>query len=139
MTYRRYSWQRDSNREAMRKAREGKLKKHYIIRESDLNRIPASTKKNYDISFKPLTQEYFARRTTWFYLKDKKYLGDQYALYEYPASMLKRITNIPLWNSEYPNWLVKYDEDGVLVIRAGLRQPESKLGLVRFKPKEMEK
>lgn len=135
MSYRRYSWHRDSNKDAMRKAQEGNLKKHYIIRENDLKRLPVKVKNQYDIDFKPLTREYFARRTTWFYIKDKKYLGDQYALYEYPAKMLGRITNIPLWNSEYPQWLVKYNDADELVIRAGLRQPESKLGLVRFKRK----
>lgn len=112
-----------------------KYKKHYIMRESDIKKLPAGVRKSYDVSFKPLTRDYFQRRTTWFYLKGKKYLGDQYAMYEYPKDMLKRITNIPLFKKDYLNWLIKYNENDELVIRAGLRQPESRLGLGVFKEK----
>jgi len=113
-----------------------KYKKHYIMRESDIKKLPAGVRKAYDVSFKPLTREYFKRRTSWFYLKDKKYLGDQYAMYEYPKDMLRRITNIPLFTTDYLNWLVKYNDNEELVIRAGLRQPESRLGLGVFKEKQ---
>jgi hypothetical protein len=113
----------------------GKFKKHYIMRESDIKKLPADVRNLYDISFKPLTKEYFERRTTWFYLKGKKYLGDQYAMHDYPKDMLRRITNIPLWSTDYLNWLVRYDEQGEMTIRAGLRQPQSRLGLGVFKPR----
>jgi hypothetical protein len=113
-----------------------KYKKHYIMRESDIRKLPSGVRKQYDVSFKPLTRDYFERRTTWFYLKGKKYLGDQYAMHEYPKDMLKRITNIPLFTTDYLNWLVKYNENDELVIRAGLRQPESRLGLGVFKEKK---
>ena len=112
-----------------------KYKKHYIMRESDIRKLPAGVRKQYDVTFKPLTRDYFERRTTWFYLKGKKYLGDQYAMHEYPKDMLKRITNIPLFTTDYLNWLIKYNENDELVIRAGLRQPESRLGLGVFKEK----
>lgn len=123
-------------RESVKGTKQMKYKKHYIMRESDIRKLPVSVRKQYDVSFKPLTRDYFERRTTWFYLKGKKYLGDQYAMYEYPKDMLKRITNIPLFTTDYLNWLVKYNEAGELTIRAGLRQPESRLGLGVFKEKE---
>lgn len=123
-------------RESVKGTKQMKYKKHYIMRESDIRKLPISVRKQYDVSFKPLTRDYFERRTTWFYLKGKKYLGDQYAMYEYPKDMLKRITNIPLFTTDYLNWLVKYNEAGELTIRAGLRQPESRLGLGVFKEKE---
>jgi hypothetical protein len=113
----------------------GKYKKHYIIRESDIKKLPADVRKAYDVSFKPLTKEYFERRTTFFYLKNKKYLGDQYALSDYPKDMLQRITNIPLFSTDYLRWLVRYNELGEMTVRAGIRQPESRLGLGVFKPK----
>lgn len=113
----------------------GKYKKHYIIRESVIKKLPADVRKNYDITFKPLTKEYFERRTTWFYLKNKKYLGDQYAMHDYPKDMLQRITNIPLYSTDYLRWLIRYNDTGEMVIRAGLRQPESRLGLGVFKPR----
>lgn len=122
-------------RESVRGTKQMKYKKHYIIRESDIKKLPAAVRKQYDVRFKPLTRDYFERRTTWFYLKGKKYLGDQYAMYEYPKDMLMRITNIPLFTTDYLNWLIKYDDNDELVIRAGLRQPESRLGLGVFKEK----
>jgi hypothetical protein len=109
-------------------------KKHYIIRESDIKKIPADVRKIYDITFKPLTKEYFERRTTFFYLKGKKYLGDQYALSDYPKDMLRRITNIPLYSTDYLNWLIRYNDAGEMTVRAGMRQPESRIGLGVFKP-----
>lgn len=115
--------------------RQMKYKKHYIMRESDIKKLPVSVRKQYDVTFKPLTRDYFERRTTWFYLKGKKYLGDQYAMHEYPKDMLRRITNIPLFTTDYLSWLVKYNKEDELVIRAGLRQPESRLGLGVFKEK----
>jgi len=124
-----------THRNDVKNRSKGAYKKHYIIRESDIKKLPADVRKAYDVSFKPLTQEYFERRSTWFYLKGKKYLGDQYAMHQYPKDMLRRITNIPLWSQDYLNWLICYTDAGDMTIRAGLRQPESKLGLGVFKPK----
>ena len=127
--------QEQAQKNELKQRAKGKLKKHYIIRESVIAKLPADIRKDYDISFKPLTKEYFERRTTFFYLKNKKYLGDQYAMSDYPKDMLQRITNIPLWSSDYLRWLVRYNDAGEMVIRAGLRQPESRLGLGVFKQK----
>lgn len=119
----------------LKRRSKGQYKKHYIIRESAIKTLPSDVKKNYEITFKPLTKEYFERRSTWFYLKNKKYLGDQYALSDYPKDMLKRITNITLFSTDYLNWLIRYNDDGEMSIRAGLRQPESRIGLGVFKPR----
>ena len=127
--------QEQAQKNELKQRAKGKLKKHYIIRESVIAKLPADIRKDYNISFKPLTKEYFERRTTFFYLKNKKYLGDQYAMSDYPKDMLQRITNIPLWSSDYLRWLVRYNDAGEMVIRAGLRQPESRLGLGVFKLK----
>jgi hypothetical protein len=113
----------------------GKYKKHYIIRESDVKKIPADVRKRYTVSFKPLTKEYFERRSTFFYLKNRKYLGDQYALNAYPKDMLARLTNIPVFSADYLNWLICYNDAGEMTIRAGIRQPESRLGLAIFREK----
>jgi hypothetical protein len=128
--------QRQAHKNDVRNRAKGKFKKHYIIRESMIKTLPADIRKAYDISFKPLTKDYFERRKTWFYLKGKKYLGDQYAMHDYPKDMLQRITNIPLYSEDYLNWLIRYNDTGEMVIRAGLRQPESRLGLGVFKLKE---
>lgn len=119
----------------IRNRNKGQFKKHYIIRESDIKKLPADVRKSYDITFKPLTKEYFSRRATFFYIKNKKYIGDQYALGDYPKEMLKRITNISLFSTDYLNWLIRYNDAGEMTVRAGIRQPESRLGLGVFKPK----
>jgi len=127
--------QEQAHKGDVRNRAKGKYKKHYIIRESDIAKLPADVRKEYDVSFKPLTKEYFERRTTFFYLKGKKYLGDQYALSDYPKDMLRRITNIPLYTTDYLNWLIRYNDAGEMTVRAGMRQPESRLGLGVFKLK----
>ena len=130
------SYQQEQSRKSdARNRTKGKYKKHYIIRESDIAKLPADVRKAYDVTFKPLTKEYFERRTTFFYLKGKKYLGDQYALSNYPKDMLRRITNIPLYSTDYLNWLIHYNDAGEMTVRAGMRQPESRIGLGVFKPR----
>jgi hypothetical protein len=127
--------QEQAHKSDVRNRSRGKYKKHYIMRESDIKKLPADVRKAYDVSFKPFTKEYFERRTTFFYLKGKKYIGDQYALSDYPKDMLRRITNIPLYSTDYLNWLIRYNDADEMVVRAGMRQPESRLGLGVFKPK----
>jgi hypothetical protein len=106
-------------------------KRRIIIRELDFEKYSKSMIKNcQSVSFTPLTKNYFEKRATYFALKNKGYLADQYAHYEYPANMLNRLTGFKLYNYNYPSWLVRYTDSGNMVIRAGLRQPESNLGFV---------
>ena len=115
-------------------------KRRVIIRESDFDKYLKSLSKDYQsVSFTPLTKNYFEKRATYFALKNKSYLADQYAHYEYPANMLGRLTGFKLHNYNYPRWLVKYADNGNMVIRAGLRQPESNLGFVTLVEKEKTK
>jgi hypothetical protein len=108
-------------------------KRREIIREIEIAKFPKSLRDQYEaIVFTPLTRGYFEKRLTYFVLKGKKYIADQYALYEYPNFMLRRFTQLKLHDDRYQGWLVKYNEHDELVIRAGLRQPESRLGLVRY-------
>jgi hypothetical protein len=127
--------QEEAYKSDIRNRAKKQYKKHYIIRESDIKKIPADVRKVYDITFKPLTKDYFERRTTFFYLKGKKYIGDQYALSDYPKDMLCRITNITIYSRDYLNWLIRYNDQGEMTVRAGMRQPESRLGLGVFKPR----
>jgi hypothetical protein len=104
-------------------------KRRIIIREIDLDKDRKMLEKKYQrVEFTPFTKAFFERRVTYFALKGKGYLADQYAHYEYPANMLNRFTNFKLYNSRYPQWLVKYSESGEMLIRAGIRQPESRVG-----------
>lgn len=133
MSYRRQYNKASSTVMAVKSKNPAKLKKHYIIREYDLDKLSKDFTYGYAVSFKPLTQEYFSKRSTFFYLKNKKYLGDQYALHEYPAYMLQRLTNIPIWNNEYTHWMIKYNDQGFMTIKVSLRRTESNLGIVTFR------
>ena len=106
-----------------------------IIREYDLKKLPKSTTDRYDIKFTPFTKGYFEKRVTYYSLKGKDYLVKQYMHYEYPESMIRRMTGFKLHDRNYQYWLCKYDEEGYMQIRAGLKQPESKLGFVTMKEK----
>jgi hypothetical protein len=104
-------------------------KRRIIIREIDLERDRKKLEKKYRaVNFTEFTKSYFERRVTYFALKGKSYLADQFAHYEYPANMLGRFTSFKLYDSRYPHWLARYNENEQLVIRAGLRQPESRVG-----------
>ena len=111
-------------------------KKRQLMRESDFLKLPKRITNQYSVTFKPFTRDYFSRRTTWFYMKGIKYVGDQYAHYEYPQHLLKRLTGVHWWDSNQREYLYKYNEAGELVVRAGLRQPESRFGLATFRKKE---
>ena len=111
------------------------IKKRQIIRESDYKTLGREITDTYAVTFKPLDKSYFSRRAKVFYLKGKKYLGDQYSHYEYPKEMFKRLTGIHLWDRRYNDWLIRYNENEELVIKAGLRFPESRLGLAVFRKK----
>jgi hypothetical protein len=114
-----------------------KPKKRLIIRESDLKKLPKSFVDKYEsVNFTPFTRHYFEKRVTYYTIKGKEYLVKQYLHYEYPESLLKRMTGVKLHSNEYKYWLCKYDEQGQLMIRAGLRQPESRLGFVTLKEKD---
>jgi len=106
-------------------------KRRIIIREMDMDKLPKRFIQSYErVSFTPLTRDYFERRSTYFALKGKQYLADQYAHFEYPANMLGRLTSFKLHNRQYSEWLVKYNEVGEMVIRSGIRQPESRMGFI---------
>ncbi len=116
-----------------------KTKRRLIIREYDFKKLPKGELAKYEsVTFTPFTKQYFEKRATFFYLKGKKYLGDQYALADYPEGMLRRLTGVEFHDSNYKYWLIKYSAEGEMLIRAGLRQPESRLGFVTFKEKTVE-
>ena len=123
-------------RDKARRRLNDKQKKRQLMRESDYLKLPKSVLERYTVTFKPFTRDYFERRTTWFYLKGIKYVGDQYAHYEYPQHLLKRLTGVYWHNSSQRDYLYKYNEAGELVVRAGLRQPESRFGLATFREKK---
>ena len=128
-------WQRQYVRDRQKRT-SGKQRKRQMMRESDFLKLPKRITNEYDVSFVPFTRDYFERRTTWFYLKGIKYIGDQYAHYEYPQHLLKRLTGVHWHNTNQRDYLYKYNEQGELVVRAGLRQPESRFGLATFREKK---
>ena len=104
-------------------------KRRIIIRELDYQKNRKKFEKQYQrVEFTPFNRLFFERRVTYYALKGKSYLADQYAHYEYPANMLGRFTSFNLHDRRYLYWLVRYNDQGEMLIRAGLRQPESRVG-----------
>lgn len=116
-----------------RKTKMKTIKKRQIIREKDYLRLTKDITDRYDIKFTPFTKSYFEKRATLFYMKNKKYLGDQYSHYDYPKEMIGKLTGMHVWDCKYMGWLIRYNDQGEMVIRAGIRHPESRLGLAIFK------
>lgn len=106
-------------------------KRRIIIRESDFDLLKKKLAKEYQqVTFTPLTKNYFEKRVTYYALKGKGYLADQFAHYEYPANMLGRLTGFKLHDRRYPVWLVRYNSSGEMAVKASLRQPESRVGFI---------
>ena len=135
MSYYSRAMERQRRDKALRRLND-KQKKRQLMRESDYLKLPKIVLQYYTVTFKPFTRDYFERRTTWFYLKGIKYVGDQYAHYEYPQHLLRRLTGVHWHNNGQRDYLYKYNEQGELVVRAGLRQPESRFGLATFREKK---
>jgi len=135
MSYYSRTMERQRREERLRRLND-KQKKRQLMRESDFLKLPKIVLQYYTVTFKPFTRDYFERRTTWFYLKGIKYVGDQYAHYEYPQHLLRRLTGVHWHNNGQRDYLYKYNEAGELVVRAGLRQPESRFGLATFREKK---
>ena len=107
--------------------------KKVIIRESDYLRLPAWEKDKYDsVTFAPITREWLQRQVTFFSMKGKKNLVNDYRHWQYPNEMIKRFYKTPLYDRRYKNWLIDYNDQGEMCIRAGINQPTSRLGIVSF-------
>jgi hypothetical protein len=104
-------------------------KRRFIIRESDYKTLGKGYLADYEShQYKPFSRSFFDRRATYYSLKSKQeYLADQYALAEYPHIMLRKLTQFKLFDARYPTWMLRWQGED-LMIRAGLRQPESQLG-----------
>lgn len=112
-------------------------KRRVVIRESDFEKLQKSpkslrSKKIKNMKFSAFTKDFFEKRITYYALKGKKYLADQYAHFEYPSAMINKFTQFTLYDRKYVNYLMKYNENGELLIRAGLRQPQCRLGYMTY-------
>lgn len=116
-------------------------KRRIIMRRSDWDKYPKTELAKYvSGTFTPFYKEWFERRATYYALKAKQaYIADQYALVEYPHVMLAKMTQFRLHDARYPSWLLRWDAQGQLLIKAGLRFPESEMGYVTFVEKEVPK
>lgn len=101
----------------------------FIIRESDLKRMSHYERKKYTkIDFVPITQEWLQKQVSWWTLRGKKSEADAYRHWPYPSELIKRLPRTRLYDRRYKDWLVNYNEQGELQVRAGLNLPVSRLG-----------
>jgi hypothetical protein len=108
------------------------LRREILIREYDFIRMNRQAQQLYDrISFEPITSDWIQKQITWASLKGDKRTVQDYAVWQYPSSMLNRMEN-RLYDKSYLNWLVKYDDEGYLTIRSRINAPISRLGWATF-------
>jgi hypothetical protein len=88
-----------------------------------------------DVTFEPITKEWLEKQVTWFTMKGNKKFADAYRHWPYPNEVLQRVPKIKLYDRRYKDWLIRYDEHGVMKIRAGIGQPESALGFLKVQHK----
>lgn len=104
-------------------------KRRIIIRELDFKLLRKGDLNKYEnYQWQAFTRSFFERRISYYAMREKQaYISDQYALVDYPHQMLAKLTQFKLYDARYPRWLIRWQGDDLL-IRAGLRQPESHLG-----------
>lgn len=120
------------------------LKRKVIIREYDYQKIKKQVqsynKKNKDtlydsVTFIPITKDSLEKDYIIYLLTKKENekisFQDPFRPTEYPLSYLRHMQN-KLYDKEYINWKVRYDEDGYIVIRYNDRTPETMLGWALF-------
>jgi hypothetical protein len=113
------------------------MKKVFLIRESDFKRYQKADAKEWDtMEFKPVTREWLQKQANWFTLKGTKHIATQYRHWQYPHEWVQR-TNIRKFQNNYDSWLYRYDEQGVLRVRASLGHAESVMGLGIFEKVEV--
>lgn len=105
------------------------MKKLVLIRESDFAKYQKSSDEHWDsMEFRPITQVWLQKQANWFTLKGHKTIATQYKHWQYPGEWVRR-TNIAKHQNNYTSWLYRWDDAGVMRIRASLGQPESVMGI----------
>ncbi len=107
-----------------------------VIREYDFKREYSKYKNNdIEAEFEPITKDWLEKQVTWFTMKGNKQYADAYRHWPYPHELIQRMPKVKMFDRRYRYWLVRYDEQGVMKIRAGIGQPESTVGFLKLKIK----
>lgn len=105
------------------------MKKVFLIRESDFKKFQKSDMGEWDtMEFKPIERVWLQKQANWFTLKGNKNIATQFRHWQYPQEWVRR-TNIRKFQNNYESWLYRWDDNGILRVRASLGQPESVMGL----------
>lgn len=105
------------------------VKKVILIRESDFAKYQKTDGQDWDtMEFRPVTKDWLQKQANWFTLKGNKNIATQYRHWPYPAEWIRR-TNLRKHQNNYEAWLYRWDDAGVLRVRASLGQPESTMGI----------
>lgn len=113
------------------------MKKIMLIRESDFKKYQKTDAKEWDtMEFKPVTREWLQKQASWFIIKGNKHIATQFRHWQYPSEWVRR-TNIRKYQHNYDSWLYRYDDAGVLRVRASLGHAETIMGLGIFERVEV--
>ncbi len=115
------------------------MKKKLIIRESDFKRLPLWERRRFDrMTFVPITQAWLQKQVTFHTMKGNKKYADDFRHWQYPEQMLRRFHKVPMYDRRYKNWLVNYNEEGEMQVRAGINLRASRLGFGIFEKDEVD-
>lgn len=112
-------------------------RRRVLIRESDLTKVtdpwvPHMRRKHTSgwkkISFETITKDDLMKTANWLHLKGNKAKAALYRHYDYPGTFVARLDNNEVYSTSYRNWLIKYNDDGEMEIRASLGHKKSRLG-----------
>lgn len=114
------------------------IKRKFIIRETDYQRYFVKDPSWHRKSWEPITVTWLQKQANWFTLKNNKKFSDLFRHWPYPHEILRRLGHKMLYKSEYINWLVNYNDQGEMQVRAGINQPLSRLGWAKLEADEEE-
>jgi hypothetical protein len=106
--------------------------KEQVIREYDWNNLPEWFTQKWHVDFFPITRDYIEAKYVWHKLQGNNVVANQYALVDYPERLVKNLSEPPFWFSIYKQWFIKYNDNGELVVRITLDNPDSLLGIGIF-------
>jgi hypothetical protein len=105
-------------------------KKVMLIRESDYTKFQKTNTDSWDkLEFRPITKVWLQKQANWFTLKGNKNIATQYRHWPYPSEWVRR-TNLSKFQNTYEGWLFRWDDEGIMRVRASLGQPESVMGIL---------
>ena len=104
--------------------------KRFIMRETDWKRLQKWVLTKYNVDWEPFTRPKMERRATWYLMKGTKTVAHAYLHTDYPKEMLNKLPGISWAYPQHAEHFFKWNEQGELVGRYAIHQPDHRIGLL---------